>query len=104
MKKKNTPTFGENGKRRIKCPKCKTYIAGKDKNRNEWVKYQYKTDNKSKNLKCPSCKTKFRLDPIKIKKLANGKNEIEWAKTETYIDKVNRLCHTIEETPQKIES
>ncbi|MBD3300061.1 MAG: hypothetical protein GF347_01790 [Candidatus Moranbacteria bacterium] len=86
MKKNNTPTFGKNGKRRIKCPnpKCDSYIAGKDKNGNKWVKYQYKTDNRSKKLICPKCKIQFKVDPIIEKRLPNGKNKIIWGATKIH--------------------
>lgn len=49
---KNTPTFGKDGKRRIKCRNCRRVFGSRDGG----AIYSYLTDNKAKLLKCPECK------------------------------------------------
>jgi hypothetical protein len=70
---KNTPTFYQHGKRRVKCSnkKCSSYIAKKS-----WALYTRLSDNKIRPTKCPHCGHEALLSPPK-KININGEKKIQ---------------------------
>jgi len=73
---KNTPTFGKNKKRRIKCRKCGAYIASK----NGGAVYTYLGEKKIRPIKCFECGYAFKISPPKIERRdeKTGRNVISY--------------------------